>query len=29
LEGILDEAMLSLNTMIDDGSIEEVIPYSL
>ncbi|KAB5556333.1 hypothetical protein DKX38_007242 [Salix brachista] len=29
LEGILDEAMLSLNTMIEDGSIEEVIPYSL
>ncbi|XP_061971211.1 uncharacterized protein LOC133693873 [Populus nigra] len=24
LEGILDEAMLSLNTMIEDGSIEEV-----
>ncbi|CAK7340897.1 unnamed protein product [Dovyalis caffra] len=24
LESILDEAMLSLNTMIDDGSIEEV-----
>jgi hypothetical protein len=25
----MDEAMLSLNTMIEDGSVEEVLPYSL
>ncbi|KAJ6928941.1 pre-rRNA-processing protein TSR2 [Populus alba x Populus x berolinensis] len=29
LEGILDEAMLSLNTMIEDGSIEEMILQKL
>lgn len=29
LEDILDDFMLSLNTEVDDGSIEEVIPLSL
>ncbi|KAK9292880.1 hypothetical protein L1049_020861 [Liquidambar formosana] len=29
LENLLDEAMLSLNTMIEDGSIEEVSLFTL
>ena len=28
LEGMLFEGLLSLNTEVDDGSIEEVIPNS-